>query len=105
MRSVPEILAELEDGIRHVHKAPGMYGATAGEVEAVLWCLHYTWAMVQERAAEFRNVCDARLIELGTNRSLAVSYKDRHPNAKAGTVLRHVLTNWKLIAERLGIAV
>jgi hypothetical protein len=103
VRKAADILKELTDVIDHVHKRPGMYG-DADQVDATLHTLHWCWAMVQRREEEFQEAFHHRRDDVRTsNVGFADAYRRRHPNAKPDSVRRHILGNWKVISERLGI--
>ena len=101
MLSPPEIVARLNDIIAHIYLRPKMYAQTIGEIDAVLWSYHWFWAMVQEQESAFHDAIAA--VEENTCRRFAGTFQIENPGASDEAVLAHLLSQWRIVSERLRI--
>ncbi len=102
MLSPTEFLAEMEVNIRHVYRRPRMWG-TPEAVESSLFCLHLSWAVIQEREPEFRGELSRQCELAGTNHAFAAARRRNDPLANEAEVMTYVLLQWRQISNRLGV--
>lgn len=101
MLSPPQIVARLSDIIAHIYSRPKMYGQTVREIDVALSNYHIFWTIVQERESEFYDAIAA--VEENTCRRFADTFQIENPGASDEAVLAHLLAQWRIVSERLGI--
>lgn len=101
MLSPPQIATRLNDIIAHIYSRPKMYGQTVGEIDVVLWSYHWFWAIVQQRESEFHDAIES--VEGNTTSSFTDVFERQNPGASEDAVVAHLLTQWRIVSERLGI--
>lgn len=102
MLSGPEMAAWLADAIRSIYERPHMYGRTLDEIDLAIFNFNVIYAVLQQRERHFYDALSS-LTESTTN-NFRASYLSEHPEASEQEVLDHVLSQWKLISNRLGIS-
>ena len=101
MLSSPQIVARLEEIIANIYSRPRMYGQTVGEIHVALWSYHIFWAMVQEMESEFHDAIES--VEGNATSSFTDVFERQNPGASEDAVVAHLLTQWRIVSERLGI--
>jgi hypothetical protein len=105
MKTVEDIVQNLQETIANIYVCPAMYGLSVAEVEQSLWIYHRTWAFAADRLDEFFRQLAELSDTVGCEAdSLNHFYRKSHPIENEQQVLQFVLEHWATVTVHFGIA-
>jgi hypothetical protein len=109
MKDASQIIEMLLQTIGSIYNRPKMYGANAGEIDAILWQYHRLWIDILER--EWGEFIEAHELVHGgghhCNNSFSGHYRTCTKNgagASEDEVIEFVIQAWKKLDTNLGIS-
>ncbi len=106
MRDSRQIAEFVEERIGHIYRRPLMYGGTPDGVDLILHYYHELWAEIHQRRGDYEQASsEAHEAERCGSMDFSTRYRRERPDASEGEAAAYVVSMWRKIDEKLGLAV